>query len=209
MSEKIMGEMVDIYPYFEMVSFSQFKEDIEGVLGISPLENDELVKELYDSIKLPRRSTFGSSGYDFFSPFTFTLKDPGTALVIPTGIRAIMPVNQVLLLAPRSGQGFKYRLSVCNTIGVIDSDYAHAKNEGHIMIKIVYDGVNDAIVSPHIYNHDDQFTLELLGSTKRFRELTIHSGDAFAQGIFTNYFVTLDDNTTEERIGGFGSTDKK
>lgn len=206
--------VLDVYPNFEKVSFEQFRKDVGNVLGLSSPEYDEVLKKVYDSIKLPRRSTSGSSGYDFFCPFSFNLEEPGTSLVIPTGIRATMPQNQVLLIAPRSGQGFKYRLSICNTIGVIDSDYAYAKNEGHIMIKIVFDGVNDAIVAMtsfinEIVNENGQFNLDIVGTTKKFHNLKINHGDAFAQGIFTNYFMTSDDDTNELRVGGFGSTDKK
>ena len=41
----------------------------------------------YDTIKMPKRATVGSAGYDFFSPLDFTL-NPGETIKIPTGIRA-------------------------------------------------------------------------------------------------------------------------
>ena len=45
----------------------------------------------------------------------------------------------MLMLYPRSGLGFKFRLQLNNTVGVIDSDYFGAKNEGHIILKLTND----------------------------------------------------------------------
>lgn len=87
-------------------------------------------------IPLPRRATAGSAGYDFVCPVDVTLA-PGEAVTIPTGIRCEMEPGWVLLLFPRSGLGFRHRLSLANTVGVIDSDYFHADNEGHILVRIV------------------------------------------------------------------------
>ena len=85
---------------------------------------------------------------------------------------------------PKSGQGFKYRLQLDNTIGNIDSDYYYStKNEGHIMAKITNDG------------HE--------GKT-----VTIDTGDGFMQGVFTVFGITEDDDADGVRNGGFGSTGK-
>ena len=86
-------------------------------------------------IPLPKRATAGSAGYDFISPLEVTVPAGGTAL-IPTGIRAEMEPGWVLMLFPRSSLGFRHALRLSNTVGVIDSDYAFAKNEGHIMVKL-------------------------------------------------------------------------
>ena len=86
------------------------------------------------AIPLPRRATAGSAGYDFVSPVEVDVPAGGSAL-IPTGIRAEMDPGWVLMLFPRSSLGFKHALRLSNTVGVIDSDYAFAKNEGHIMVK--------------------------------------------------------------------------
>lgn len=139
--------------------------------------------EVYQEIKLPVRATLGSAGYDFFSPFTFTLK-PLETIVIPTGIRVKIDDGWFLSIYPRSGLGFKYRLRLNNTVGIIDSDYYYANNEGHIFIKIT-------------------------NESNEGKELTIEQGTAFAQGIFLNYGITIDDEVTEVRTGGMGSTTKK
>ena len=127
---------------------------------------------------LPRRATAGSAGYDFFSPLAFTLA-PGACIRIPTGVRARIDGGWVLMLFPRSGLGFKYRLQLNNTVGIVDADYFGARNEGHIFIKLT--------------NAGD-------------RPMTVGSGEAFAQGIFLPFGLTDDDDARGERTGGFGST---
>ena len=81
-----------------------------------PQYTEAQIKEMYENLKLPRRATKGSAGYDFFAPFAFTLA-PGETIKIPTGIRAEMQEDWVLQIYPRSGLGFKYRLQMNNTVG--------------------------------------------------------------------------------------------
>lgn len=138
------------------------------------------VESVYSSIRVPERATSGSAGYDFYTPFAVNLA-PGESVKIPTGIRARIAEGWVLQVFPRSGLGFKYRLMLNNTVGIIDSDYYYSDNEGHIMIKI--------------YNGGD-------------KEVVVPAGAAFAQGIFMQYGITEDDAVTSSRNGGFGSTDK-
>lgn len=164
---------------FEKVSLEQFVHSVKDLL---PSLNEEEIKVIYEQIKLPKRATKLSAGYDFYSYSKLVLK-PNQTLKVPTGIRCKMDEDYVLFLAPRSSLGFKYRLQLDNTIGVIDSDYYNAKNEGHIFIKITND-------------------------TKEEKEVLINEFEAFAQGIFLQYGITVDDEVEEERIGGFGSTNK-
>jgi len=135
----------------------------------------------YNKIVLPKRATEGSAGYDFYSSYDIEIK-PLSDCLIPTGIRVKIENGWVLCIFPRSGLGFKYGLSLKNTIGVIDADYYYSDNEGHIMIKL------------HNNSTDDIF---------------IPSGKAFAQGIFFPFGITEDDNVSEKRKGGFGSTDNR
>ena len=163
---------------FSKVSFPQFLEGWKGEFG----GKDEEIKEIYDSILLPRRATSGSAGYDVFSPADFTL-EPGKTLKIPTGIRCEIDEGWVLKLYPRSGLGFKFRLQLNNTVGIIDSDYFYSDNEGHIFIKITND-------------------------TNEGKTVELKKGTGFAQGIFVEYGITVDDDVTDIRNGGFGSTTK-
>ena len=160
---------------FEKVSFEQFFKDMKDTF---PIMEEKAIKEIYDRIQLPKRATTGSAGYDFFSTVDFKLK-PGEIIKIPTGIRCEMYMDWVLMLFPRSSLGFKYQMGMCNTIPVVDADYAYSDNEGHIFVKLV--------------NRGDK-TIE------------IKRGDKFVQGIFLPYGITEDDDTDNVRNGGFGST---
>ena len=103
---------------FEKVSEAQFLADWIDTFG----GEQEAAKQVYAGLKLPKRATKGSAGYDFYSPLSFNLQ-PGETIKIPTGIRATMREDYVLMVFPRSGLGFKFRLQLNNTVGIIDSDY--------------------------------------------------------------------------------------
>lgn len=165
---------------FHKVSWEQFEKDWVDTFGEQP---EEKIREIYEGIKLPKRATTGSAGYDFFAPVSFTLA-PGETVKIPTGVRVEMAEDWVLCLYPRSGLGFKYRLQLNNTVGIIDSDYFYSDNEGHIFSKITNDSNEDKTVS-------------------------IAAGTGFMQGIFVEYGITVDDEATGVRNGGFGSTTEK
>ena len=106
---------------------------------------------------------------------------PGETIKIPTGVRVEMEQDWVLKCYPRSGLGFKYRLQLNNTVGIIDSDYFYSDNEGHIFAKITNDSNEDKTVS-------------------------LAAGTGFMQGIFVEYGITVDDDAQGVRNGGFGST---
>lgn len=161
---------------FYKVSFEQFDEGWQDTFGV-PAE-----RAVYDAVKLPVRATAGSAGYDFFSPLTFSLA-PGETIKIPTGIRVKIAPGWVLQCYPRSGLGFKYRLQLNNTVGIIDSDYYESDNEGHIFAKLTND-------------------------SKENKTMTIAVGQGFMQGIFMPFGITEDDDVTAVRNGGFGSTTK-
>lgn len=163
---------------FKKVSLEQFKKDMTDTFGHKYF--DEEIEEMYSHIKLPVRATAGSAGHDFFAPFEFTI-EPGETLKIPTGIRCKIKEGWYLALYPRSGHGFKYGISMTNTIPVIDSDYFYSDNEGHIMIKLA----NDSCIN---------------------KTYSVPQGQGFSQGIFMPYGLTTTDNVTEVRNGGFGST---
>ena len=165
---------------FEKVSFEQFKRDILNTLDFI-LEYE--VQDLYDAITLPVRATKHSAGYDFVSPISFVLS-PNKSINIPTGIRCKMEEGWVLKIYPRSGLGFKYRLQLNNTVGIIDGDYYYSDNEGHIFIKVTNCSNENKVVS-------------------------IDKGNGFAQGIFIEYGITEDDEVNGIRNGGFGSTTSK
>lgn len=155
---------------FEKVSLGQFREGYP----------DENAEKIYNALKLPERATSGSAGYDFFAPFDIELK-PGETIKVPTGVRVKIAEGWLLSLYPRSGLGFKFRLRLDNTVGIIDSDYYFSDNEGHIFAKLTNES-NDG------------------------KTVKIPAGTGFMQGIFTEYGITEDDDADGIRNGGFGST---
>lgn len=161
---------------FERVSEARFAADFADAFPVAD------VAAARAAVTLPVRATAGSAGYDFVLPCDLTLA-PGETAKIPTGIRARIADGWVLCVFPRSGLGFKYRIQLDNTVGIIDSDYYGSDNEGHIFIKITNDG-------------------------KAGKTLSLKAGDGFAQGIFLPFGVTEDDEATAIRNGGFGSTSK-
>ena len=161
---------------FEKVSESQFVKDFIDTFNI----DEAKAKIIYKDIKLPKRATTGSAGYDFYAPIYFSLK-PGEQIKIPTGIKAKMKNDWVLCIYPRSSWGFKFRLQINNTVGIIDSDYYYSDNEGHIFIKFTND-------------------------TKDDKEFSISKGMGMVQGIFMPYGIVEDDDAESTRNGGFGST---
>ena len=167
--------------HFEKVSLEQFTKDyLKCKYGNSDrtIDCDEAqeIIHIYDSINLPKRSTKGSAGYDFFIPCEQFFSSIGET-IIPTGIRFKCDEDKYLMCVPRSGLGFKYSMRLSNTCGIIDSDYFYSDNEGHIMCKVECK-----------YN----FTLE--------------QGKAFMQGIISQYFKVDGDDSDKVRNGGFGST---
>ncbi len=181
---------------FEKVSFEEFWHDCVEIFddyGLDKLGGTELgtefnkikvddVRNLYDKIELPTRATKGSAGYDFKVPMDIKLK-PGETITIPTGIKCKIDNGWVLMLYPRSGLGFKYRLQLDNTVGIIDSDYYGSDNEGHIMVKIT-------------------------NNSNEGKIFEAANGKGIVQGIFVPYGITMDDNVDNKRNGGFGSTGK-
>lgn len=156
---------------FEKISFEQFKKDVT---------ND---KTIYDNIMLPTRSTKKSAGYDIRSVEEYVLK-PGESKAFTTGLKVNMNEDEVLYLYTRSSMGYKYNVTLANSVGVIDSDfYNNEDNEGHFKIKLINLGDKDFIV---------------------------HIGDRIAQGVFMKY-LTIDDEEEikNERKGGIGSTNKE
>lgn len=172
-----------------MIKFEKvpFKVYLEARRNMGRVFNEETIKEEWEDIKLPTRSTVGSAGYDFFAPFKFTVHGGDSVpnylstATIPTGVRFVTDRDDIFLMCvPRSGLGFRDGFRLVNTVGVIDSDYQFSDNGGHIVGKFASD-----------------YTVD------------IEKGKAYMQGIIVPYLKTDDDFCSGCRNGGFGSTDKK
>lgn len=164
---------------FDKVTLQRFIHDWQDTFDTCTTDE---IESIYEKIQLPHRATSGSAGYDFYSPLSFCL-EPGESIKIPTGIRARMEEGWVLKCYPRSGFGFKFRMQLNNTVGIIDADYFYSDNEGHIFSKITND-------------------------TNESKTIQIKAGTGFMQGIFVEYGITEDDDANTIRNGGFGSTTK-
>ena len=155
---------------FEKISFEQFKKDLSDDIN------------LYNNIEIPKRSTMKSAGYDIKSMEDGVIK-PGEAKSFKTGLKVTMNDDEVLYIYSRSSQGYKYNVSLANSVGVIDSDfYNNPSNEGHFQVRLINLGNEDYIVN---------------------------IGDRIAQGVFMKYLVVDDEEEIKsERTGGLGSTNK-
>lgn len=162
---------------FQKVSKEQFATDFKLSF---PNAGRVDIEQSYERVKLPFRATKGSAGYEILTPCSIAL-GAGKSAKIPTGLRARIQENWVLLIVPKSGLGFKFRFQLDNTIGIVDSDYYGAENEGHIIVQITND-------------------------SKRDKTMIIEAGKSFVQGIFLQYGITEDDEADGVRVGGFGST---
>ena len=161
---------------FEKVTYEQFKNDC---IAIGVNIDDKILTEVYNKIKMPIRKTKYSAGYDIHTPFAFTICK-NENVTIPTGIKVKMEEDEYLALHIRSSLGFKYNINLANITGIIDFDYYDNKsNEGHIMIKLVNHGMDN---------------------------MSFQKDDAIVQGIFSKYYTTDDDDASEKRNGGIGST---
>lgn len=130
-------------------------------------------------IHLPTRKTTESAGYDLECAEAVTLV-PGELKLIPTGIKAFMAYDEYLAIHIRSSMAIKRRLALVNSTGIIDSDYYNNEdNEGHIMIAVLNYGTEP---------------------------VHLEKGERVAQGIFSKYLITNDDDATGVRTGGIGST---
>ncbi|NCB41763.1 MAG: deoxyuridine 5'-triphosphate nucleotidohydrolase [Clostridia bacterium] len=162
---------------FQKVSMAQFSADFFACFSTATPKEME---DAYKAVRVPKRATTGSAGYDFQLSFPLKIAS-GESIKIPTGLCVKMMEGWVLLMMPKSGLGTKYRLQLDNTVGVIDSDYFYAKNEGHILIQMTND-------------------------SKESKLLQLKCGDAFTQGVFVPFGITKSDETSTNRVGGFGST---
>jgi len=138
-------------------------------------------EDVYNDYELPKRGTKHSAGYDFFAIESFSIK-PGEIKKIPTGYKVQCNDDEMLMVLVRSSMGFKYNVRMCNQVGIIESDYYNNEsNEGHMYVVL--------------QNHGEKI-------------YEVKKGQAYAQGIFTNFLVTDDDSVDVQRNGGIGSTTK-
>ena len=142
----------------------------------------DIVSQYMDKhILLPERETEKSAGYDIAIAEDVVLP-AGEVKLVPTGLKAYMKSDEVLMLHIRSSMAVRHSLCLANNTGIIDADYYNnAGNEGHIMLAIL-----------------------------NFGKEPVHlkKGTRIAQGIFHVYLLADNDvaGSGTARQGGFGST---
>lgn len=143
----------------------------------------EKCKGYEDIATIPKRATKGSAGYDFYNTDKEIIIPAHGTIKIATGIKAYMDDDIVLMLYVRSSVGIKQNIVLANGTGIIDSSYVdNINNEGNIIMALYNMSDKDQIIKPY---------------------------ERVMQGVFVKYYTTEDDNVTEERTGGIGSTGRK
>ena len=164
-----------VFNWYEYM-FEPLENKIRGFEVIS----DEFRKHPNIEIKLPKRGSSKSAGYDICTPVDIIIPPNGISDAIQTDIKAYMLDDEYLEIVPRSSIGFKKGLMLINTCGIIDSDYYNnVDNDGNIGFK---------------FKNLTNETVE------------IKAGERILQGIFKKYLTIDDDNCDVIRTGGVGSS---
>lgn len=198
-----------------MSSVREFKFARKMVDGVAAREDGVEIKAFPDA-KYPEYATKQSAGADFFCaedvtipsiwrsiPDLLVLFRPLNKLnyadtkenadqkkgfeptLVHTGIKASMLEDEVLYLYNRSSNPKKLGLILANGVGVVDADYfENPDNDGEIMFAF----------------------LNILPWS-----IKLKAGDKLGQGVFAKFLRPVDGFTVKEdnRVGGFGSTDKE
>lgn len=146
----------------------------------------EIAKGFEDKgINLPIRKTKSSAAYDLEAAEDIVLpsfEKGSKPILIPTGLKAYMQPDEMLVIVPRSSSPKKQGISYPHSMGVIDADYyENPDNDGHIFVQCI--------------NLKDE-------------EVKIKKGEAVGQAVFQKFLTIDNDQADGIRTGGFGSTDK-
>ena len=167
-----------VFNWYEYM-FEPLENKIRGFEVIS----DEFRKHPNIEIKLPKRGSSKSAGYDICTPVDIIIPPNGISDAIQTDIKAYMLDDEYLEIVPRSSIGFKKGLMLINTCAIIDSDYYNnVDNDGNIGFK---------------FKNLTNETVE------------IKAGERILQGIFKKYLTIDNDDCDIIRTGGTGSTGTK
>ena len=143
------------------------------------LVSDEFRKHPSQTIRLPKRKTKYSAGYDFHAPVDISIL-PDATYMVWTDICCSLEPTDFLSMHIRSSFGNNKSLRIKNLVGIIDKDFhRNISNGGNIGICLI----NESPIT-----------------------VTIKKDEAFCQGIISTYIITDDDDADAERIGGIGST---
>lgn len=166
---------------FEKVTLQTFKQELRKY-GFGWMPENE-IETAWNNIKIPRRATKGSAGYDVEAPIEFHIL-PHDKVIVPSGLKAYFPPEQIgthyLALFDRSSLSIKRGVNLTNQTAIIDSDYyGSEENEGCMLIALT--NTNDHVVK-------------------------FQAGERVVQGIICRHEVTDDDDADGIRHGGVGSS---
>jgi len=133
----------------------------------------------------PEFATEGSSGFDLRANLTesITIKT-GERTLVPTGLYFDIPRNMEITIRSRSGLAYKNGVCVLNGIGTIDEDYT-----GEVGVLLINHGQE-----PFTINHGDRIAQAVLTTVASKSLINLTQVDS------------IDENKSERKSGGFGST---
>ena len=134
------------------------------------------IEVLHKDLPLPKFSTKGSAGVDFYAPRDVVIP-PYESVLVPLGIKVELPEGICIIMKEKSGIAVKKQLSIGAC--VIDSDY---RGELHA----------------HFFSHNNQQVV-LPKHTKIIQGI-------FTMYCTPQFMLGTVDNATERGAGGFGST---
>lgn len=141
---------------------------------------DVKIKYLSDKATEPKYATDGSLGMDLAAALDEpVVVKPGERVAVPTGLAIQIPDGWGAFVFPRSGLSLRSGITMCNCVGVIDTDYT-----GELKAAVINVSDKDFTI-----NSGDRIAQLVFLPVEKARLVSAES---------------LDD--TERGIGGFGST---
>jgi len=93
---------------------------------------------------IPEYSSEQAAGADVKAYITQEIVlEPGSSILIPTGLRLEIPNGYEVQIRPRSGLALKHQITILNSPGTIDSDY-----RGEVKIILMNHGKSDFVITP-------------------------------------------------------------
>ena len=127
---------------------------------------------------MPARARDGDAGLDLYAAHAVTI-EPGSRVLVPTGIALAIPPGYAGFVLPRSGLALRHGITLLNTPGLIDAGY-----RGEVKVLLV--------------NHDRAAATIARGD--RIAQLVIQRVEPVG-------LVEVDELPPSDRgAGGFGST---
>ena len=174
--------------------------------GIAKRKLSIPIELCHPDAKFPEYQHLGDAGADLYAIEDVEIL-PGETKIIPTGIKMAIPKGYGLLIQPRSGMTAKTKLRICNTPGLIDSNYVDE-------IKVIMENV-EAPLAEFSYEFDDVTHRPVITSIVHGRPYYIEKGQRFAQirlvEVPTMMFTQVESVSaiSEDRGGGLGSSGDK